>query len=164
MPKPRKLSPASARIVPGTDMLKMIIIGAKILGRICFLSIVGVESPIATADCRYVFSFMLKTMPLNILEPPIPPVIPKIMIICHKPGPTIEIRTMRITKPGRHIKASTNLCTIRSNLPPIYPLMNTYQCGDNHTNKSGNQTNNYRNASPVHDTTEYISPKVIGAH
>jgi hypothetical protein len=52
IPKPRKLKPASARIVPGIDIVKIIMIGARILGKTCFLSIDHVELPIATAELR----------------------------------------------------------------------------------------------------------------
>ena len=44
------------------------------------------------------------------------------MITDHIPGPIMEIMTMRRIKPGRHITASTNLCTIKSRVPPMYPL------------------------------------------
>ncbi|MBA7590992.1 hypothetical protein ES708_33137 [subsurface metagenome] len=33
----------------------------------------------------------------------------------------IETRMIRTIRPGKHIQVSTNLCAIRSNLPPRYP-------------------------------------------
>ncbi|MBA7681578.1 hypothetical protein ES703_89918 [subsurface metagenome] len=122
MPKPRKLRLASIRIRFGTSTLNRIIKGAIILGRICRVSILGVEQPIASAACTYTFSLMPITAPLIILEPVMPHLTPETTITCHRPGPNIAIKTIRRIKPGMHITASTNLCTIRSNLPPKYPL------------------------------------------
>ncbi|MBA7703347.1 hypothetical protein ES703_112132 [subsurface metagenome] len=121
MPKPRKLRLASVRIIPGTRTLNWIIRGAIILGRMCRVSILVVGQPIALAASTYIFSLMLITALLTSLEPPMPQVIPKRMISCNVPVPTREIMAIRRISQGRHITPSTNLCTIRSNLPLMYP-------------------------------------------
>ncbi|MBA7611302.1 hypothetical protein ES703_18522 [subsurface metagenome] len=121
MPKPRKLRLASVIITPGTCRLNWIIMGAIILGRICRVSSLVVGQPIVIAACRYTFSLMPITALLITLEPTMPPSIPKVMITDHIPGPIIEIMTIRTTSPGRHITPSTNLCSVRSSLPPMYP-------------------------------------------
>jgi hypothetical protein len=53
------------------------------------------------------------------LEPVIPHVIPNTRIVGITPAPTSEIMTIINIKPGKHITASTNLCTTKSNVPPI---------------------------------------------
>ncbi|GAI62880.1 unnamed protein product [marine sediment metagenome] len=122
MPKPRKLRPASVRITFGTRVLNRIIVGAIILGRICRVSILVVGQPIALAASTYTFSLALITAALIILEPPMPQDAPITRITgIIPPAPIIEITTIRRIKRGMHIKASTNLCAIRSNLPPKYP-------------------------------------------
>ncbi|MBA7689503.1 hypothetical protein ES703_98011 [subsurface metagenome] len=121
MPKPRKLRAASVRITPGTVVEKRIIMGAIILGRMCRVSILRVGQPIATAASTYTFSLMAITALLTSLEPVIPYHNPITMINPGIPRPTRDIMTIRIGSQGMHIQASTNLCTIRSNLPPMYP-------------------------------------------
>ncbi|GAI62196.1 unnamed protein product [marine sediment metagenome] len=123
MPKPRKLRLASVRMTPGTVKEKLTIAGDRILGRICRIIILWVEQPIAAAACTYTFSLMAIVVLLANLEPVMPPNTPIATISGIIPGPTREITTIRRIKPGMHIMASTNLCTIRSNLPPIYPLI-----------------------------------------
>ena len=78
--------------------------------------------PVATADCTYIFSFILRVVLLTILEPVIPKLSPITMITCHIPGPTIEISTIIRISGGIHIQASTILCIIKSKAPPIYAL------------------------------------------
>ncbi|MBA7649104.1 hypothetical protein ES703_56898 [subsurface metagenome] len=121
MPKPRKLKPASLRITPGTANEKLIIMGAVILGRRCRVNILWVGHPIATAACIYAFSLILITTLLENLEPVRPPIIPITMISPNIPCPTTDITIIRTGSPGKHMKPSTNLCTIRSNFPPKYP-------------------------------------------
>jgi hypothetical protein len=76
----------------------------------------------ALAASTYTFSLMPITALLIILESTIPILIPKTMITCNIPGPIMEIKTRRKSSPGMHCTASTTLCTIRSSLPPIYPV------------------------------------------
>ncbi|MBA7691888.1 hypothetical protein ES703_100443 [subsurface metagenome] len=102
-------------------MLNRTIKGAITLGRICRVSILVVEQPIASAAATYTFSLMPMVAPLSILEPPMPQLTPKTIITCQRPGPIRETAIMRIIRTGKHNQASTNLCTIRSNLPPMYP-------------------------------------------
>ena len=42
-------------------------------------------------------------------------------ITVHKPAPMIAEKTIRRIKVGMHITVSTDLCNIRSSLPPKYP-------------------------------------------
>ncbi|MBA7591996.1 hypothetical protein ES708_34167 [subsurface metagenome] len=98
-----------------------IIVGARILGRMCWISILGVEQPIAFAASTYTFSLMPITALLIILEWAMPFLTPITRIILKRPGPMIEIKTIRRIRAGMHKVASTNLCTIRSSLPPMYP-------------------------------------------
>jgi len=95
--------------------------GAVILGRMCRVSILVVGQPTASAACTYTFSLILITTLLGNLEPVMPPVIPITRINENIPCPRRDIINMRIISQGRHMTPSTNLCTIRSNLPPKYP-------------------------------------------
>ena len=73
MPKPRKLSEASPRITPGTASEKLMMMGARMLGRMCLSSTLDVEPPMAIEASRYEFSLMLMTTLREKREPPIPP-------------------------------------------------------------------------------------------
>ena len=46
---------------------------------------------------------------------------PKTSIICNIPGPTMDSTVNRMSNPGKARKASTNLCTMMSYLPPKNP-------------------------------------------
>ena len=72
IPNPRKLKPASTITTAGIRILKSTIMGAMILGKISRISILRVEHPVAAAADTYMFCLTLITVPLMILEPPIP--------------------------------------------------------------------------------------------
>jgi hypothetical protein len=91
MPKPRKLRAASDKIAIGTCVENKMIIAGIVLGRICRVMIFVVGLPIATAAFTYIFSLMLITALLIILEASIPCTNPMAIITCHIPGPTTDI-------------------------------------------------------------------------
>ena len=107
------------RIINGTFMEKSMIIGAKIFGKMCSKMILPVGAPSASAEFMYIFSLIPITRLLNILVLPIPFEIPKTIITCHNPGLMREIITINSNKLGMLNSASINLCSIRSNIPPM---------------------------------------------
>ncbi len=120
IPKPRKLKLASVRIIAGILVVNCTIIGAMILGIIWSKIILMVGEPAETAAWIYIFCLIVMVALLINLEPVMPHVIPSTRINCITPGPVSEMRWPIINiKPGKHITASTNRCTIRSNVPPM---------------------------------------------
>ena len=119
IPKPRKLKLASVRIIAGDPVEGCTIIGAMILGIIWSKIILMVGEPAETAAWIYIFCLIVMVALLINLEPVMPHVIPSTRINCITPGPVSEMMTIINIKPGKHITASTNRCTIRSNVPPM---------------------------------------------
>ena len=118
-PRPRKLRDASIRIINGTFIENRMMMGAMMFGRMCWKITLGVESPRAIAEFIYTFSLTPITRLRTILVLPMPFEIPRQKITCHRPGLISEMMTINNSKLGMLISASTNLCSIRSNLPPI---------------------------------------------
>ena len=105
-PKPRKLSPASARIIPGTLPVKATMVGARMLGRTWRSSIRSVPLPMAVAAARYMSSLMRITVLRISREPTIPPS-DRMNIIAGIEVPVMDTITSRMLRPGMHIHAST---------------------------------------------------------
>ena len=86
-PRPRKLREASAMITSPMVTVKMTIMGAMMLGSTCRKRIWRVGTPTAFAARKYTFSLMPMTALRAILEPLMPPAMPRTRMICSWPWP-----------------------------------------------------------------------------
>ncbi|MNN22858.1 hypothetical protein D3C81_1362350 [compost metagenome] len=117
-PRPRKDRPDSARIAVPTRVVNSTITGGSTLGRMWRNRMRPVDAPIDCAACTYMFSRTDTTALRTMREPPMPSSSPSVQTICQLPGPSTDTTTIRITRSGKLIQASTMRCTNRSNLPP----------------------------------------------
>ena len=76
----------------------------------------GVEAPIDCAAWTYMFSRTETTALRMMREPAMPSSRPSMPMICGMPGPTTETTTIRMTRSGKLIQASTKRCTIEVDL------------------------------------------------
>ena len=92
--------------------------GGSTLGTMCDQRMRGVEAPIDCAACTYMFSRTDTTALRMMREPPMPSSRPSTPMMVGMPGPSTDTTTMRMTRSGKLIHASTKRCTTMSNLPP----------------------------------------------
>ena len=117
MPKPRKLSPASARMYPGTLPENSTMVGARMLGSTWRNRMRPVPLPIACAAARYMSSLMRITVLRISREPTMPPS-DRMKIMAHTEVPMIDTITIRMIRPGIAIQASTKRWMTMSTTPP----------------------------------------------
>ena len=87
-PKPRKLNVASAIIAFPISRVKITIMIAVILGKICRSIMCGVDIPRTLAASTYKFFLIAITaLRINLTRPPIPACMPNTIMTGSRPGP-----------------------------------------------------------------------------
>ncbi len=101
-----------------TRVVNSTMMGGSTLGRMWRQRMRPVDAPMDCAACTYMFSRTETTALRMMRDPPTPSSRPSVPMICQLPGPSTDTTTIRITRSGKLIHASTMRCTSRSNLPP----------------------------------------------
>ena len=117
-PRPRKDRPDSARMTVPTRVVSSTMMGAITFGNMWCHRIRGAAAPMDCAACTYMCSRTDTTDERTMREPPMPSSSPRVPMICGMPGPSTDTTTIRTTRSGKLIQASTKRCTSRSTLPP----------------------------------------------
>ena len=108
----------SLRITAPREMVKTTIMGGHTCGRTWLRRILQVGQPTARAASTYGFSLVLNTTPRTVRMLPMPVNAPRTTIMGTMPCPRSDITVSTMNSHGKASHASTNRCTIRSNVPP----------------------------------------------
>ena len=161
-PKPRKLSEASAMMTPPMVTVKVMIMGAMMLGSTWRKMVLAALAPNASAAWRYIFSLTPMTALRAMREPPMPPVMPSTSMVCSRPWADQrhhrdQDEQSREGHPGvdeplhHHIELAAE-----------EPGRRADQQRYHHVDTGCCQADDERNARPVDDSAQHVASQLVG--